>query len=237
MLICSANKDTLHRIGPENNTIIATNAWADRGPHRWNSHPMSSEQLILINGNVAHLYDWETLNRLTNEGGILLECTILPELSIRSMSACFGGTVLATAFAEFSGIHARSRLLLWTTSDFARTSETAVPVPKYQYLADQVEFLIGAFGQRLTFLHSSGWVCSTDAESLDITRHFFIPADWRSTNIELMIEVTQHGDIVFVKRDEVAVIKRGLEVAGQASGVGSSRHGSRGFLEVPGLLP
>jgi hypothetical protein len=65
------------------------------------------------------------------------------------------------------------------------------------------------------FLRGSGWVCSVDLENPGydgIVRHFFIPVDWLSTTADLMIEITRNGDIVFVKRAEVAVIKRGLEV-------------------------
>jgi hypothetical protein len=41
-------------------------------------------------------------------------------------------------------------------------------------------------------------------------RHFFLPSDWLSNNNELLIEVTKQGDVIIVKRDEVAVVKRGL---------------------------
>jgi hypothetical protein len=64
------------------------------------------------------------------------------------------------------------------------------------------------------FLHSDNWICSTDPQNPNnVIRHFFLPADWLTSNIDLMIEMTLNGDILFVKRDEVAVIKRGLENA------------------------
>ena len=238
MLICSADRDTLYEIDSNQQKLITTNQWDERGPHRWGSHPQNPNQLILIIGNVAHIYDWDTLKRLTDSNGILLEGTILAELSIHSVTSCFGGTILATAFAEYTGTHAKSRLLLWDASDFTTASERAVPVPKYQYLTDQVELLVGAFGPKLIFLSTGGWICSTDAESFEVVRHFFIPADWRSTNQEVMMDVTRNGDVLFVKKDEVAVIKRGLETVVQAvqpaSTTGSGRHGSRGLLAVPG---
>jgi hypothetical protein len=63
-----------------------------------------------------------------------------------------------------------------------------------------------------------GWICSvaavkaetTETMSGSLMRHFFLPSDWLSNNNELLIEVTKQGDIICVKRDEVAVVKRGL---------------------------
>lgn len=229
LLVSSANADTLYSVGP-NESKNKTITWKNRGPHRWRSHPLKHDQMILIMDNVLELYEWETLQKLTGTEGILLEGAILPELAIQSITPCFNGTIIATMFADFGGRSAKSKLLLWSSSDFIENAETAVPIPKYQYLADQVEFLIGPYGQRLVFLHSSGWVCSTDSETFNIIRHFFVPADWLSTNINLMIEVTRNGDIIFIKRDEVAVIKRGLETSEQGL---STASGMRPSLAVP----
>ncbi len=217
LLVCSANKDMLYLTTPKETRLISTLEQENRGSHTWGSHPLNQDQLMLVTNNVAHIYDWQTLEKLGGAEGILLEGTMLSELAIRSITPCFNGTIIATAFSESLGKHAISKLFLWSTSDFSERSETAVPLPKYQYLADQVELLIGAHGQRLVFLHSSGWVCSTDSETFNVVRHFFIPADWLSTNDNLMIEVTRNGDIIFVKRDEIAVIKRGLDTSEQGS--------------------
>ena len=215
MLVCSANRDMLYSTTSKDTKIINTGEQANRSSHTWGSHPPNRNQLILVANNVAHIYDWQTLEKLGGAEGILLQGTVLSELSIRSITPCFKGTLIATAFSESLGTHARSNLLLWSMSDFSERSQTAVPVPKFQYLADQVELLSGAYRQRLVFLHSSGWVCSTDSETFSIVRHFFLPADWLSTNNALMIEVTRYGDIIFVKRDEIAVINRGLDTSEQ----------------------
>lgn len=230
ILVSSANVDTLYLVGPKESKIIKTITWNNRGPYRWGSHPLKDDQLILIMGNVLQVYAWETLQRLTGTEGILLKGAILPDLAIRSITPCFDGNIIATTFADFEGRNAKSKLLLWSSSDFTEKTETAAPVPKYQYLADQVEFLIGAYGQRLVFLHSSGWICSTDSETFNVIRHFFVPADWLSTNVNLMIEVTRNGDIIFIKRDEVAVIKRGLDVSEHGP---YNASGKRPSLAVP----
>lgn len=230
VLICSAKSDMLWSVSKDESLLVDTISYEDREPFRWARHPANPNHLILITSNEAHIYDWQTLQRLTDPAGILLEGSILPELSIRSITSCFAGTVLATTFSESLRPHAKSKLMLWDTCDFAPESKAAAPVPDYHHLADQVEVLIGTTGtdhgqtERLVFLHSSNWICAADASTAkkdQYERHFFFPADWLSTNLELMIEVTKNGDIMLVKRDEVAVVKRGL-LTSEHMGVGST---------------
>jgi WD40 repeat protein len=204
--------DTLWEISPEGNKIINTISRVGSGSCKWASHPLNPDQLILITDHVAHLYDWQTLQRLTLPKGILLEGSIKSELAIRSITPCFNSNGIATAFGESLKRHCGSKLLLWNASDFSPESKRAAVIPKYQNLADEIDFVIGADGQRLVFLHSDNWICSTDSQyPEDIIRHFFLPSDWLTTNNDLTIEIAPNRDILFVKRDEVAVIKRGLD--------------------------
>lgn len=237
ILICSATSDMLWSISPDENVLLAAIPYEDRGPYRWANHPSSPGQLILITHNEAHIFDWRTLQRLTGPAGILLEGSILPELSIRSIALCFNDTILATMFSESNNPHPKSKLLLWNISEFTPESKDVVPVPAYRDLSDKVDVLIGTTGtgpgqtERLIFLHGSNWVCAADLETAKAShfvRHFFFPADWLSTNLDLIIEVTKKGDIILVKRDEVAVVRKGLLTSNvmaveEGSGPGAKR--------------
>jgi len=241
LLISTATADTLWLM-PLKEAKIGERSltWQDRGAYRWETLPQQRDRLLLIANNTAHLYEWNTLRKLTSEDGILLEGGILPELSIQSTVPCFGGAVIGTIFGTIWSSSSQPKLLLWNTSDFNLQSRSAVPTPKYRSLAEHVKTLIGEHGQRLVFLHSSGWVCSANLQSPNAevyTRHFFLPADWLSTNTNLLFGITHNGEIVFVKRHEVAVIKRGLEADDKGQSVSSSRpsllRGKRSLLEVP----
>ncbi|KAL8845694.1 MAG: hypothetical protein Q9221_009152 [Calogaya cf. arnoldii] len=241
LLVSSTASDTLWSISTDRTEIISTIPRKDGGAYRWTIHPTHKDQLILIAGNVAHLYDWLTFSRLTNTEGIQLEGSVLPELMIQSITPCFNGSIIATAFKEPLGPRAKSKLLLWNSSDFNVQARSCLPVPKYHYLSDQVQVLIGSDGQKLVFLHGSRWVCSVDAQATGIehfVRHFFFPADWLSTDAPLIIKITKRSDIIFAKRDEIAVIKRGLETSerGFDGGVGklsSLTDVRRPSLQVP----
>ena len=231
ILICTAKSDMLLSISPNDESpVVESISWGDRGPSMWVTHPLNQQWLIHIMDNVAHLYEWQTLRRVTGPEGILLEGSVLPELAMRSITPCFDNTVIATMFGQDLRPQSKSKLLLWNACDFAINSKIAAPIPKYHALADQVKTLIGDDGQKLVFLRGDNWICSADSESADsnvYSRHFFLPADWLTNNMKLMIKVTHGGDIIFVKRDEVAVIKRGLDNIEEEAG---SKRGKRQSL-------
>ena len=214
LLVCTASNDILFSIPSASDQPIVTRTRQSRGPSTWCTHPVDHSQLILVVGNEVHLYAWQDLCRITGEQGILLKGSILPELTVQSITPCFDDNAIAIAFAESSKPQSKSRLLLWSSSDFAADSESAAPIPQYHALADQVRTIIGFDGRRLVFLDNDGWVASAEAratETDEYDRHFFIPADWLTTSAVIMTAVTLEGDIIVVKRDEVAVIKRGLQ--------------------------
>ncbi|KAI4217247.1 MAG: hypothetical protein LQ351_000556 [Letrouitia transgressa] len=220
LLVSSGTGDKLWSISNDDARVVKTTAWTDRRQYAWKQHPTNPTQLILIIDTVLHIYDWHELERLTSDEGILLEGSILPELAIKYIMPCFDGNVIATAFVESLSPRSKSRVLMWNTTDLSPGSNRAAPIPSYQPLADQVECLIGAYKDRLVFLHSSGWICSANSSSFDLTsyvRHFFIPTDWLSNSIDLLINVTVRGTILFAKGNEVAVIKKGLDINFQSS--------------------
>ncbi|TVY35936.1 Vegetative incompatibility protein HET-E-1, partial [Lachnellula subtilissima] len=221
ILICSANCDMLWSISPDGNKLLATTYYENREPYQWTNHPNNLDQLIFITHHKAHIHHWQTLQRLTGDAGIDLDGKIIPKLSIQSITPCFNGTALATMFTEPNQPNSKSKLVLWSTSDFTPESTSAVPVPSYSALSEDVEVLIGntsarsGQSERLVFLHGSQWVCTADieaAKSNSFARHFFFPADWLSTrkDLGLSIKVTKSGDVLLVKDDEVAVVRRGL---------------------------
>jgi WD40 repeat protein len=217
LLISTSTSDTLCTSGTDGYNTILTAVWPDRKSHKWVTHPADKTQLICFADTTAHLFSWDTLERITSSAGIQMTGSILSELLIISITSCFGGEVIATAFAESLASGSKSKLFLWPTDSFTAESTSAAPIPHYQQLADNVETLIGTYGQRLVFLHHDGWVCSADPQNFSsefFDRHFFFPTDWLSTSGigRLMLGIFDcSGNIVFVQRDEVAVVLKGLE--------------------------
>lgn len=225
LLVSSIIKDMLYSIVNDGSSMFTSTEMVEPRPHRWANHPINPDQIVLMSNEGIHLYEWKTLQRLITPDSILLKGKILSQLSVRSLAQCAQSHYLAATFSESLASHARSKkLLLWSPSDLSLQSISTRSPSSYRILADEVQALIGAHGQKLLFLHSNGWVCSTDLEISSIeghTRHFFIPTDWLSAGANLMIDVTCNGDIVFVKRHEPAIVKSGLETSEQGPNAAS----------------
>ena len=226
LLVCSPKTDALYAFQETGAWLEHVVTWENRGPYRWGRHPSNRDQMILITGSTLHLYEWKTLCKLTGPDGIVLDSPLLQNHAILSMTHNFNGKLFGTTFADSLGMNAKPKLLLWNSSDVDITHQRATPVPNSQSIADRIEYLIGAYGQRLVFLHSDGWICSTDTTTFQILRHFFIPSDWLSTSGPLMIDVTRNGDVIFVKQHEVAVIKRGLDISDTGSSTSAGKRPS-----------
>jgi WD40 repeat protein len=211
ILVSTTLRDVLWSISPPGNTAIASIERKDRASYKWATHPANPDQLILISGAVAHIYEWQTLRRLTDDDGILLESSASLSFMNISITAC-DGKIIATAFREPSRAHASPNTLLWNVSDFSLGPKKATPIPGPHSLTEQVSYIIGACGQKLVFLQNDAWVCSVDSHCVgNVVRHFFLPSDWLSTYHGLIIDVTSKGDVIFIKGGEVVVIKRGLD--------------------------
>lgn len=166
-------------------------------------------------------------------------------------------------FATSSDKRNSTSILLWRLDDLGPETFSNAPLTPLTHLdslPSQVEAIIGTFGTRLVFSISDYWIASVELASLntpistdqvlDITppptatesvvKHFFLPNDWMGSNAtspgrKLIFELGRAGEILFVRRSELAVVKRGLEVTergvgfnprGGGSGV-ASRGGSR----------
>ena len=213
LLISADDRVSLFSIAPDGCALVKTIELEEYRSSGWGNCPTDPDQLILVIGNSAHLYDWQTLERRTKGDGIRLE-GVVPQLSPRSLASFFGGTVFAMARSQSPHHFDKPRFSMWETADFTPGSKKATPILKYQPLADEIDCLVGNYKERVVFLHQSGWVCSADADTFNLdnfVRHFFIPSDWLSGQ-ELIMDVSPSGTILFAKEDEVAVIRHGLEM-------------------------
>ena len=236
VLVSSSSKDMFYSIAEDGGSTFTSTEMVEHRPHRWINHPSDPDQLIFMSNEKVQLYEWTTTRTPTALKSISLGDQTLSQLSIRFLTSCGQGHCLAATFSESSASRHRPRkLLLWTTSECLLRHEPTEALPPYRIVTNQVRYVIGTYRQRLVFLDSNGWICSADAGVQNATRHFFIPADWLSTGANQMIDVTSNGDIVFVKRHEIAIIKRGLDTSEQGPSAVGARSPIRGG-QRPSLL-
>lgn len=134
---------------------------------------------------------------------------------------------MATVYTEVDQIRSNIRLLFLDAMDFdqahTKPGDDLIPYAAYQLYGDRVSSLVGTlgavmemFGTRVLFLDKDGWVCSFFlASALPDTygRHISLPSDWLSTNDTIILVLTAQDELAFAKKNELAVIKRGLDIA------------------------
>ncbi|KAJ5682334.1 hypothetical protein N7462_005499 [Penicillium macrosclerotiorum] len=191
------------------------------GVRKWVQHPQSPAHFICVNEKSAHIYSWLDWSEVATVS--LAFHTIDSGLKMKSIVACQAKR--------------RSRIVVehYEQPGFARTSQTAraihvlelpelnagsgsvdaTPVLEYAALSGRVSYIIGVRGTQLVFLDHNSWVCSANLEYLggSYFRHFFLPYDSFTSSRNFICDVlpdSAHGDVVFVRNNDIGVVKGGL---------------------------
>ena len=152
----------------------------------------------------------------------------------------------STFFATISkdptqGAPTQSVIQVWDLRNTNADLEKATCIYNFGELSANVERVIGIVGNRLIFLNSSYWVCSIGLEDSSgeqgPVHHFFFPYDWLSSMSRSMLDVGRNGEIVFVRRGEMAVIRRGLEVTEKGTFTPARKRGATPRGGAPSGLP
>lgn len=217
ILFCSA--DTADLRCPSSDEHVSKLEYLQREDCHWTSHPKSPGQLLAVTRTSVHIFSWDSLVRLTPIKGLSLESEVPSPLCPRSALVVFDSTHLAIMYCDPSRPLAHCQLVLLDVAYLFPESESISPARGYEHLSCQAIHLIGSIGshatERLVFLREGSWVStimSKEAKDGRIASHFFFPAAWvaAATQLNLMIRVTVRGDVLIVKGEEVAVIRRGL---------------------------
>jgi WD40 repeat protein len=229
LLIVTTTQDTLCIFGlpgissipgsPRNKLISVQ--WTTRNWGIWTTHPTDPSQLLLTVNGRMRLYSWTDLHELSTDPGIEKDFELAPELEIQKVYSGWKRQALITEYSSVYRARAHIYLFVWETARIHTAEASIHPHALLQTYGTQIANLIGSSGKMigvereyLFFLDHEGWICSVKMELASVPehyrRHLFLPSDWLSTSSDLLIACTAHGDIVFAKEHELAVIKNGL---------------------------
>ncbi|KAK4154986.1 hypothetical protein C8A00DRAFT_13901 [Chaetomidium leptoderma] len=205
------------------------------GP-RWITCPCPRSPVDLLlgideAGQTIKVYDWATFN-------LLRAVPLLPgfDLSLDRFAPLSHPHYFATYATRTSEPESdikekqTAAILLWDFQDLEGAASSQPLAPRWQIvpstLPSQVVHLIGAFGTRLVFYTADHWIASFElippgsivAED-SFVRHFFLPNSWIGSMelCDMRFGISSEGEIIFDRRGELAVIKRGLEVTEDGS--------------------
>jgi WD40 repeat protein len=197
--------------------------WETRLPGMWCNNPEDPEQLLLWVNQKLRVFVWNDLMEITAPDGIELDFDLPDKFGIRNVFTGGRGSYVATVYSEVDHSRASIRLLFWDAKAAGQGRGSSTISPMYQVYGSRISdlvstlgMIIGFSGNRVLFLEQDGWICSMivdEHEPESYSRHFFLPADWTSTNDALLMAWMPNNNIIFVKGDELAVIKRGLDLS------------------------
>ncbi|TVY14338.1 Vegetative incompatibility protein HET-E-1 [Lachnellula arida] len=190
-----------------------SSTFPERESWKWVDHPRDPTKLIHITAKSAHVHSWDDLPEPTFKVNLKLDADVHTGMLVKDVAACSDGCKLSIEFTKANSLQSASNVLILGTESFEEPFGSIIQsLPPFAEITSKIEHIIGSLGRKLLFLDQKMWVCSLDLENFngECYRHFFIPEDWLSVNRGMILKVTSKSDLVFVKRDEIAVIKQGL---------------------------
>jgi hypothetical protein len=181
------------------------------GSTHWVSNTSDPNFIVRTNGSEFHVLRWESFDTVCS-------LSLNTPANIRSMTLL--NHPFLFAIATDAG-HQRqgtgpSCIEIWDIRSLKNDSNAASPFRTTSGLPAEIELVVGTYGDRLVFFTADCWIASVDLQSdfaTSFVRHFFVPNDWITDTNRLRIGIGRGGEILFSKRYELAVIKRGLEIA------------------------
>ena len=210
ILVSTNTSDTVYDIGSGQHE---SSTFPERLPWKWIAHPCDSTKLIHITTQALYICSWDDLSKLSFKMDLTLDMDMNVEMLVRNVTACSYGSKLTVEYASASSLKSASHTLILELKDLEEPFASMPGLPSaFVKISSKIRYIIGSLGGKLLFLDQQMWVCSLDLENFkgEYSRHFFIPDDWLSVNRGMILKVTSKSDLVFVKKDEVAIIKGGL---------------------------
>ncbi|KAF7919653.1 hypothetical protein EAE99_008505 [Botrytis elliptica] len=182
--------------------------------YKINTHTQIPDAFIAFYPNCARIFEWGSLEEISSPGGINLDVPDVassPVTITESVESQY--TLVTLTKSRFE--QTPSQLRCWDTSIIDRHSTTIKKLNGLESLGPYIYHIIGLSGTNLFFLATDLWICSLNMEkfwlSPDVKRHFFIPADWIHPTDEMQFYLSAKDEFIFVKKNELAIIKRGLD--------------------------
>ncbi|KAK2615665.1 hypothetical protein N8I77_002403 [Diaporthe amygdali] len=213
-----------------------------RESYVWTQHPLDPSLVMHIAEKEFHIHEWDSLQAIAStsataesppiEGSLESgphDLAVHSAVTIFSSSNTQLAVLYTTRLGQSTGRGSQGgRIICFPASTLPpkASNQTITASTESQSVCEAIDIIAGMYRERLIFLHVDGWICSVKAgafgnagpgsaggKSEAVVHHFAPPLGWLRTNRELFIRVSKLGDVLFVVKGEVAVVKRGLDRA------------------------
>jgi len=217
LLVSTAGSDYVWRL--DGNVVLSHEHSQSKQPRassqKWTTHPRHKRRIFGIEDTCINNIEWQRGNDSTPVlSSVAADATSRSGFESRDSGVHFAkvGDELWVAYDQ----NPSSRPLIWTAppTSTSVTTATTGALAQFHGIAPKIKSLVGMYRSQLIFLGTDGWMSSMrlDEAGQDRphSRLFPLPPCWQSANRHLIALVTVKGDVVIVKDEELAIVKRGL---------------------------
>ena len=226
LLVSTTESDTVWDL--TSTTRVSSFRFGWRPSFGWANNPSDATERILIGTTGVEVWDWKSCRLKTKltwpspsspslgMGSSEAAIANIQSQRIKSVTEAPGGRIIVEYSDLYVGSSTTATQLL-NSRDFSCASGDVLPgfPAAFSSVTKDLMHLIGVSGSKVFFLDKRLGICSV--EFLDgkqpgfrHVNHCFIPSDWCNRRGTLRIQVTGDGDILFVKTEEVAVVKHAV---------------------------
>ena len=221
LLISTRSTDQVWNL--ETKQIACYKDWDSRLGRRWLQHPSKGQVLISLDDQNVQFFEWQTLESQEDpsKASNPLDRTITVEdkkngEGIRwSALTSDGQLIVYLSDNECGGVPMSQGLRLYflSTTDYRPRQPGSHSLDCVEHFASQVVRLMGTYRDKIVFINHDYWVCTWDMHANDhnVTRHFFLPKDWLSSEALAMATLNPQGTFFFPRRGNVAVVRNGMK--------------------------
>lgn len=171
------------------------------------THPSDSSLLMVFGGTHIHLFDWNSLDRLSTAEGIPIVGPEAPLPDLNGSWAVSSGSTRPAYLVHRLTSHAAGFAAVDLAQVTRETREVELRVHTFDTL--RVQAMVGVCRSTLYFIDMEGWVCSIDVRNVPqvghYLRHFFMPPSWQ-TGRRPIVQLISETALAFARTEQLIVV-------------------------------
>lgn len=198
----------------KNRKLLSIQTWQPAPSFCWMNQPERPGYRTLVTTAAATIVDWESATNVGTSHLLQMSNDVPGEVQgIKNAFTFSQGRLLVVEISELYKEKFTTETLMFRMNVVSSEGLSLDPITTFSGISKKIRHLIGAYNSRLLFVDMGSWVCSINTDQGDwdcYSRHFPIPSDWRGQQRQFQMAITEKGEILFVRRNEIAIISNGL---------------------------
>ena len=193
---------------------VTSSRCGPRSSFSWANNPLNETERILVGTDGVEVWDWKSCHLKTSRDRLRWTSHILQlpqSRCVKSVSEAPNNRIIVE-YSDHSSGGSTIAVYLLDARDFTTQQEEVMPSAAFSSVTQDLIHYIGICDSKAFFLDKRLGICSVEflegrRQGFRHVNHCFLPNDWVNRRGSLKIRVSQKGDILFMRIEDVAVVK------------------------------